>query len=88
MRSLSRARKEVLIKSVLQSIPMNTMSCFMFLVGLYRELEQIMCRFLWCDGGHKKGIHWMSWDMMCLPKSKEGLGFHNLEDFNLALLAR
>lgn len=43
---LSRAGKEVLIKSVIQSIPMYAMSCFKLPTTFCRELEQLMSRFL------------------------------------------
>lgn len=35
-----------------------------------------------------KKYHWLSWDHLCQSKVTGGLGFHNLEAFNLALLAK
>ena len=37
---------------------------------------------------NEKKLAWLSWDKMCMPKEKEGLGFHNSKSFNLALLAK
>ncbi|XP_058776556.1 uncharacterized mitochondrial protein AtMg00310-like [Vicia villosa] len=34
----------------------------------------------------KRCIHWVSWDDVCLPVDKGGLGLKKLEVFNLALL--
>jgi hypothetical protein len=45
-------------------------------------------RFWW---GHKENdsrIAWMSWERMGYAKEKGGSGFRDLENFNLALLAK
>ncbi|XP_019176759.1 PREDICTED: uncharacterized protein LOC109172055 [Ipomoea nil] len=52
-------------------------------------LEQMFNRYWWSGGGTgNRGIHWLSWDRMCAPKSKGGLGFRKLHEFNIALLAK
>ncbi|XP_031101874.1 uncharacterized protein LOC116005777 [Ipomoea triloba] len=86
---LSRAGKEILLKSVAQSMPTFLMSVFLLPDSLCVALERLMNRFWWGTGGHnEKGIHWMSWKRMCTPKSLGGLGFKDLRAFNLALLGK
>lgn len=38
------------------------------------------------EGGKK--IHWKAWTKMATDKEEGGLGFHNLQDFNMVLLAK
>jgi hypothetical protein len=39
------------------------------------------------DEDHKR-IHWQEWRKMCMPKGKSGMGFRDLQSFNLAMLAK
>ena len=48
---LSQARKEVLIKSVIQAIPTYTMGCFKLPLGLCNEIEALIKRFWWGQRG-------------------------------------
>ncbi|KAL4302002.1 hypothetical protein GQ457_10G000840 [Hibiscus cannabinus] len=87
-KNLSKGGKEVFIKSVLQSIPVYTMQCFLLPRGVCVKLETIMNKFWWRNSGSSKGIHWCTWLRMCLPKRLGGMGFKDLSKFNVALLAK
>ncbi|XP_065638811.1 uncharacterized protein LOC136071439 [Quercus suber] len=85
---LSSAGKEVLIKAVAQAIPSYTMSCFKLPNTLCDELTGMVRQFWWGQVKDEKKLAWMSWEKMCLPKEKGGMGFRDLKLFNLALLAK
>ncbi|KAM1398237.1 hypothetical protein ACFX2I_015708 [Malus domestica] len=85
---LSMAGKEVLIKSVAAALPVYTMSCFQLPIHLAKEIEQVIARFWWRDQRTKKGIHWMTWNKVAKKKVYGGLGFREIIDFNLAMLAK
>ena len=86
--SLSAGGKEVLIKAVAQAIPTYSMSCFKLPRGLCEHLNGIMRGFWWGSKEDKRKTCWVSWDTMIKPKKWGGLGFRDIELFNLALLAR
>jgi hypothetical protein len=85
---LSVGGKEVLIKSVAQAVPTFSMSCFKLPRGLCQHINSLLVKFWWgCKDGSRKTT-WVSWKEMTKPKGMGGLGFRDIELFNLALLAR
>ncbi|XP_040372958.1 uncharacterized mitochondrial protein AtMg00310-like [Rosa chinensis] len=87
-KTLSAAGKEILIKAVAQSIPTYVMSCFEVPIHLCNEMHSLMAKFWWGSTEEDKKIHWLAWEKLCLPKAEGGLGFRNMHQFNLALLAK
>ena len=58
---LSKAGREVMIKSVLQAIPLYVMSIFQLSSNLIISIEKMMNSFWWSHGrSSHRGIHWLS----------------------------
>ncbi|XP_028095770.1 uncharacterized protein LOC114293006 [Camellia sinensis] len=95
---LSKAGREILIKAVVQAIPSyaqkclgkakHAMACFAFPKHFCAKLNSYISNFWWRGEPDHKGIHWISWGQLALPKFQGGLGFRDFQAFNSALLAR
>lgn len=85
---LSPAGKEVLLKAVAMALPTYTMACFLLPKTLCQQIMSILSDFWWRNSHESRGMHWKSWESLCKPKSGGGLGFKDLEAFNLALLGK
>jgi hypothetical protein len=80
--------KEVLIKSVVQVVPVFAMSCFKLPRGLCEHINTMIRKFWWGSKDGKRKPAWVGWDTLIQPKYMGGHGFRDLEIFNLAMLAR
>jgi hypothetical protein len=85
---ISQVGREILIKSVAQAIPSYAMSCFRLPNRLIKEIEVLIRRFWWGQGGNKGKMQWLPWHILCKPKSRGGIGLRDLGFFNEALLAK
>jgi hypothetical protein len=85
---LSTGGKEVLIKSVAQAIPTYSMSFFRLPRDLCQHINGLMRNFWWGSKEGKRKPCWVAWEEMVKPKFFGGLGFRDIELFNLALLAK
>lgn len=87
-KDLNHVGKEVLIKSVLQPIPMFIFMCFKVPHSICSYLNSVIGSFWWGKGASGNKIHWGAWKKMTVQKSMGGMGFKDFEFFNIALLAK
>ena len=87
-RFLSPGGKEVLLKAVALAMPVYSMNVFKLNKGVCEEINSILAKFWWGPGNDSTGMHWFSWQRLSIPKREGGLGFKDLENFNLALLGK
>ncbi|CAM8884344.1 unnamed protein product [Rhodiola kirilowii] len=85
---LSAAGREILIKSVIQAIPIYAMSCFKLPKGLSNRLSSLAARFWWNDAKEKRYIAWLSKDKLYRSKEEGGMAFKSFELVNEAFLVK
>ncbi|KAL8119749.1 hypothetical protein AgCh_017015 [Apium graveolens] len=87
-KDLSKQGKLTLLSSAAQVLPNFWMNLFLIPVGICEDIERKMNGFMWGSGASGKGIKWMAWSKVCMPKNCGGLGLKELRKFNLAMLAK
>ncbi|GER37118.1 RNA-directed DNA polymerase (reversetranscriptase)-related family protein [Striga asiatica] len=88
-RFLSTAGKEILLKSVINAMPIFTMSYFYLPKGIFQVLQSLSASFWWSKGDNMQpGMHWKKWNAITIPKQDGGLGFHDILLFNEALILK
>jgi hypothetical protein len=61
---LSRAGKEIMLKSVIQAIPLYVMSCFRLPATIYDRMRTTISKHWWGIEDGKKKLHWRSWEWL------------------------
>nr|XP_043633384.1 uncharacterized protein LOC122604565 [Erigeron canadensis] len=86
--SLSIGGRVILIKSVLNSLPMYFLSLFKAPKQVIAKLDAIRKRFLWGSMDEKRKIHWVSWDRVIAPKFSDGLRLDSIQDINDSMFVK
>ncbi|XP_071902709.1 uncharacterized protein [Coffea arabica] len=79
-RLLSTGEKLILIKHVLNSMPMYLLQVLKPPKVVIVALGKIFNALLWDKAHDSKRIHWASWERLCFPTEKGGLGVRSLND--------
>lgn len=73
-KSLSQAGREVLIKSIIQSIPSYAMNCFLLPLTVCQKIEKATARFFWGSTIENRKSHWAKWNILTTSKVRGGIG--------------
>ncbi|GAU31392.1 hypothetical protein TSUD_19380 [Trifolium subterraneum] len=88
-RFLSFGGRLVLLKSVLQSLPVYALSFFKAPTGIISSIDSIFIKKKFGEGVEdSRKIPWINWKSICLRKEGGGLGVRQMREFNLALLGK
>lgn len=87
-RVLSQAGRVVVIKSVLQSLPIYYMATCQILAKVLNQLSGIIRRFYWGALDKSRYLAYISWEKIMLPKNLGGLAIRDMGSVNQALLLK
>ncbi|XP_057453066.1 uncharacterized protein LOC130744922 [Lotus japonicus] len=87
-RFLSLSGRLVLIKSVMNAIPLYYMALYKAPKGIIQRIEKIMRRFLWGGPSGENKIMWVAWEDLCKGTRFGGLGVGFLEWKNKDMLLK
>ena len=78
----------MLINSVLSNMVLYMISFFQLPKRVLYRLDYFRSRVFWQGDSEKKKYRLAKWDVVCRPKDYSGLGIHDLEVKNRALLGK
>ena len=69
-------------------IELTHLNLFVESTSMTAKIERLQKDFLWSGVGKGKRDHLVSWDVVCKPRAKWGLGFGKISLRNLAILGK
>ncbi|XP_058784431.1 uncharacterized protein LOC131659235 [Vicia villosa] len=87
-RFLNLGGRITLLKSVLSSLAIFTMSFYKIPSRVVKMFTSIQNKFLWGGVEEKRNIHWVKWSDVNIPFEEGGLGVKNIKLFNFAFLCK
>ena len=88
MKLISKAGREILIKTVAQAIPTYSMCLFKLPKAICDKINSLLANYWWGQMKDERKIHWINWQKLCTQKKRGGMGFRDISAFNLAMLAK
>ena len=85
-KTLSRASRLILIKSVLNNMPIYYMELFKIPKAVVKKIIQVQRKFFWAGSKNGRGIPLVAWEIIQRPKHLGGLCVGDLVIKNTALL--
>eukprot|EP00253_Pinus_taeda_P031183 PITA_31183 len=87
-RTLNMANRMVLIKAVLQSMPLYLFSLMAAPKGVLKAIRQLQHNFLWGNSGPNRKWALVKWEKVCIPKTAGGIGLRDPEHSNAVMVAK
>lgn len=88
LKSLSRAARLVLIKSVLATLPLYCVQAIRLPQSIIQDLTKICQNVFWGSKEEHRSLHTVAWAKICRPRHIGGLGLVPLKIMTEALLAK
>ncbi|CAN1177967.1 Putative ribonuclease H protein At1g65750 [Linum perenne] len=86
VKTLSLAGRVTFAQSVLAAIPAYAMKTSVLPVNTCEEIDRRIRNFVWGTTAEERKVSLVSWENICLPKEKGGLGLKMARQLNRAYL--
>lgn len=87
-KQLSLVGTQVLVQSVLTTIPFYTMQTAILPIGVCDSIDMITRQFIWGGNKETRSVNIVRWDLVTQPKDRGGLGIWSAREMNLACMAK